>query len=230
VELFFSAHELTVYTRHWGGVSPRPSAKSEGNRAGQAASPTTVWTQHISRAGLAVRLPRLARQHYPSQCDQTPAGRLPSKSLAYGSNSSDSPRWSENAAVVRHGTTGFPLDRLAEFEGVGVYYAATRAEAQACRTGPVAIVGGGNSAGQAALLLTPSREPGQTQRLKHPNSVSFAYTWHAAPQPRQPAPCPHLLPDLPADRRAAPSDSGSGKSWLRRTLFWPVGTASQPIE
>jgi thioredoxin reductase (NADPH) len=49
-----------------------------------------------------------------------------------------------------------PLDRLAEFEGVGVYYAATQAEAQACGTGPVAIVGGGNSAGQAALFLSHS--------------------------------------------------------------------------
>jgi thioredoxin reductase (NADPH) len=49
-----------------------------------------------------------------------------------------------------------PLDRLAEFEGVGVYYAATQAEAQACRSGPVAIVGGGNSAGQAALFLSRS--------------------------------------------------------------------------
>jgi thioredoxin reductase (NADPH) len=49
-----------------------------------------------------------------------------------------------------------PLDRLAEFEGVGVYYAATQAEAQPCGTGPVAIVGGGNSAGQAALFLSRS--------------------------------------------------------------------------
>jgi thioredoxin reductase (NADPH) len=49
-----------------------------------------------------------------------------------------------------------PLDRLAEFEGVGVYYAASQAEAQACGTGPVAIVGGGNSAGQAALFLSRS--------------------------------------------------------------------------
>ncbi len=49
-----------------------------------------------------------------------------------------------------------PLDRLAEFEGVGVYYAATQSEAQACGTGPVAIVGGGNSAGQAALFLSRS--------------------------------------------------------------------------
>ncbi|MCE0766013.1 FAD-dependent oxidoreductase [Pseudonocardia kujensis] len=49
-----------------------------------------------------------------------------------------------------------PLERLAEFEGVGVYYAATQAEAQACGTGPVAVVGGGNSAGQAALFLSRS--------------------------------------------------------------------------
>jgi len=45
------------------------------------------------------------------------------------------------------------LDRLAEFEGVGVYYAATQMEAQACAGGPVVVVGGGNSAGQAALFL-----------------------------------------------------------------------------
>jgi thioredoxin reductase (NADPH) len=49
-----------------------------------------------------------------------------------------------------------PLRRLTEFEGVGVYYAATQMEAQACRAGPVAIVGGGNSAGQAALFLSRS--------------------------------------------------------------------------
>jgi thioredoxin reductase (NADPH) len=45
------------------------------------------------------------------------------------------------------------LDRLADFEGVGVYYAATQMEAQACANGGVVIVGGGNSAGQAALFL-----------------------------------------------------------------------------
>ena len=47
-----------------------------------------------------------------------------------------------------------PLDRLTEFEGVGVYYAATQTEAQACSNGPVGIVGGGNSAGQAAMFLS----------------------------------------------------------------------------
>jgi thioredoxin reductase (NADPH) len=46
-----------------------------------------------------------------------------------------------------------PLDRMSDFEGVGVYYAATQMEAQMCLGGPVVIVGGGNSAGQAALFL-----------------------------------------------------------------------------
>jgi thioredoxin reductase (NADPH) len=39
------------------------------------------------------------------------------------------------------------------FEGTGVYYAATLAEAQLCRGTQVVIVGGGNSAGQAAVFL-----------------------------------------------------------------------------
>src|SRR5262249_54766269 len=55
-----------------------------------------------------------------------------------------------------------PLDRLAEFEGVGVYYAATQAEAQACGGGPVALLGGGHSVGQAALF--PSRRCSQVHR------------------------------------------------------------------
>jgi len=46
-----------------------------------------------------------------------------------------------------------PLDRLTELEGVGVYYAASQMEAQACGEKAVVVVGGGNSAGQAALFL-----------------------------------------------------------------------------
>jgi thioredoxin reductase (NADPH) len=46
-----------------------------------------------------------------------------------------------------------PLDRLEEFEGAGVYYAATDLEARVCGTQPVTVVGGGNSAGQAAIFL-----------------------------------------------------------------------------
>ena len=49
-----------------------------------------------------------------------------------------------------------PVDRLAELEGSGVYYAATEVEAQKCG-GAVAVVGGGNSAGQAAIFLSSRR-------------------------------------------------------------------------
>jgi len=45
------------------------------------------------------------------------------------------------------------LEQLAHFEGAGVYYAATQVEAQTCQGEPVAVVGGGNSAGQAAIFL-----------------------------------------------------------------------------
>jgi thioredoxin reductase (NADPH) len=46
-----------------------------------------------------------------------------------------------------------PVDRLAEFEGLTVFYAAGAPEAQLCAGLRVAVVGGGNSAGQAAVWL-----------------------------------------------------------------------------
>ena len=42
------------------------------------------------------------------------------------------------------------------FEGAGVYYAATAMEASLCRDAEVIVVGGGNSAGQAAVFLAGS--------------------------------------------------------------------------
>jgi thioredoxin reductase (NADPH) len=45
------------------------------------------------------------------------------------------------------------VEGFERLEGAGVYYAATTAEAQLCRGRPVIVVGGGNSAGQAALFL-----------------------------------------------------------------------------
>ena len=47
-----------------------------------------------------------------------------------------------------------PVPRLDEFDGVGVYYAATQSEAQRCVGDPVLVVGGGNSAGQAAMFMS----------------------------------------------------------------------------
>jgi thioredoxin reductase (NADPH) len=55
--------------------------------------------------------------------------------------------------------TGAHYNRLeaegrARFEGVGVYYAATALEGRLCRGATVIVVGGGNSAGQAAMFLS----------------------------------------------------------------------------
>jgi thioredoxin reductase (NADPH) len=50
-------------------------------------------------------------------------------------------------------------DRLAEFESRGVYYAATDLEARLCAGSPVVVVGGGNSAGQAAVFLADQGSP-----------------------------------------------------------------------
>jgi thioredoxin reductase (NADPH) len=45
------------------------------------------------------------------------------------------------------------IENLAQFEGSGIYYAATEMERQVCAGDEVAVVGGGNSAGQAAVFL-----------------------------------------------------------------------------
>ena len=46
-----------------------------------------------------------------------------------------------------------PVANLPKYEGQGVYYAATQTEAQLCYNESVMVVGGGNSAGQAAIFL-----------------------------------------------------------------------------
>ena len=53
------------------------------------------------------------------------------------------------------------LDNLSRYEGLGVYYNATFMEAQLCAGDEVIVVGGGNSAGQAAVFLA------QTARRVH---------------------------------------------------------------
>ena len=60
------------------------------------------------------------------------------------------------AVIVATGARYRKLDvpELERYESVSVYYAATVAEAQLCAGDPVLVVGGGNSAGQAAMFLS----------------------------------------------------------------------------
>jgi thioredoxin reductase (NADPH) len=52
-----------------------------------------------------------------------------------------------------------PLARWQEFEGAGVFFAATEIEAEFCHGEPVVVVGGANSSGQAALFLASRGSP-----------------------------------------------------------------------
>lgn len=59
------------------------------------------------------------------------------------------------SVLIATGATYRRLDlpEQERFEGAGIYYAATDLEAKRCTNGVVAVVGGGNSAGQAAMFL-----------------------------------------------------------------------------
>ncbi|NEN06413.1 FAD-dependent oxidoreductase [Diaminobutyricibacter tongyongensis] len=59
------------------------------------------------------------------------------------------------AVIVATGARyrGLALPNWKQFEGAGIYYAATKLEATACAGMPVTVVGGANSAAQAALFL-----------------------------------------------------------------------------
>lgn len=51
---------------------------------------------------------------------------------------------------------GLPIERLEDFDGAGLFYAATDMEARFCRSTDAVVIGGGNSAGQAAMYLSRS--------------------------------------------------------------------------
>ncbi len=65
------------------------------------------------------------------------------------------------SAIVTSGASyrRLPLDRWSDFEGAGIYYAATQLELRHVANAPVVVVGGANSAGQAALFLSSAGCP-----------------------------------------------------------------------
>lgn len=74
---------------------------------------------------------------------------------------SDGTEIAGRAVVAATGARYRRLDvpELARFEGTGVFYAATEIEGRMVAGQPVAVVGGGNSAGQAALFLAKNHCP-----------------------------------------------------------------------
>ncbi len=84
------------------------------------------------------------------------AVRLDCDSRPYGIYLSDGEVVRARTIVIATGVKYRRLDlpSLARFEGAGVYYSATFLEGQLCEGEEIAVVGGGNSAGQAAVFLS----------------------------------------------------------------------------
>ena len=83
------------------------------------------------------------------------AARLLCDSKPYVVELENGTRISTRTIVIATGAQyrKLPLENLSRFEGAGVYYGATFVEAQLCGGEEVIVVGGGNSAGQAAIFL-----------------------------------------------------------------------------
>ena len=120
-----------------------PTGISGQNLAGRALTQAQKFGAEIAIAQGATRL----------TCDRTP----------YAVELGHEERIRARAIVIATGAEyrRLPLDNLSQFEGAGVYYGATFVEAQLCGGEEVIVVGGGNSAGQAAVFLA------RTARLVH---------------------------------------------------------------
>ena len=85
----------------------------------------------------------------------TDAARLRCEQRPYAIELADGRTLRARSVIIATGAQYRELDleNLRSFTGAGVYYAATHLEAKLCRDEEIIIVGGGNSAGQAAVFL-----------------------------------------------------------------------------
>jgi thioredoxin reductase (NADPH) len=83
------------------------------------------------------------------------ATRLDCARKPYSLDIGDNERIPARTVVIATGAEyrRLPLDGIKRLEGAGIYYSATFMEAKLCRGEEVIVVGGGNSAGQAAVFL-----------------------------------------------------------------------------
>jgi thioredoxin reductase (NADPH) len=102
----------------------------------------------------------VARSVASLNCDETP----------YKITLDDGQQFSTRTIVLATGAQYNKLDlpNLEAFTGKGIYYNATFMEAQACAGEPVIVVGGGNSAGQAAVFLAQNTA-GVHMMIRGPN-------------------------------------------------------------
>lgn len=127
---------------------------------GQAASSSKIenylgFPTGISGQALAGRAYTQAQKFGAQMIVAKAARRLHCDGLPYALELDDGQRISAHAIIIATGAEyrKLALENLAQFEGTGVYYGATFMEAQLCVGEEVIVIGGGNSAGQAAVFL-----------------------------------------------------------------------------
>lgn len=113
-----------------------PTGISGQELAGRALAQAQKFGANMMIARTAVRLNCDRRPYQVILDDGTP---LPARSVVL-------------AAGAQYNKP--PIPKLSQFEGNGVYYGATAMESQLCVGEDVVVVGGGNSAGQAAVYLS----------------------------------------------------------------------------
>lgn len=130
---------------------------------GQAGSSSRIenylgFPTGISGADLAARAYSQAQKFGAQMIVAKGATSLSCTRKPYAVQIDDGPAVPARTVIIATGAAyrKLSVDGLSRFEGAGVYYAATPIEAQLCRDEPVVVVGGGNSAGQAAVFLARS--------------------------------------------------------------------------
>ena len=152
------------------GLSAAVYAASEGMQVtaldgvatgGQAGTSSRIenylgFPSGISGAELADRAVLQAEKFGARFAVPAEATAIAQDSGYYRVHLADGTSLTSTSVVIATGVRYRRLDvpRLDYFEKVSVYYAASQAEALMCRGDPVAIIGGGNSAGQAAIFLS----------------------------------------------------------------------------
>src|SRR4029453_1865085 len=110
----------------------------------------------ISGQALAARAYTQAQKFGAQMIVASTARRLRCEGTSYVVETDDGATLAARTVVIATGAAyrKLAVADLPRFEGVGVYYGATAVEAQLCRGGEGAVVGGGNPAGQAAVFLS----------------------------------------------------------------------------
>ena len=111
-----------------------PTGISGQDLAGRA----YIQAQKFGAKMLIARATRIVCDHRPYIVEAENGARIPARTVLIATG-----------AQYRK----LPLKNLSQFEGAGVYYGATFVERQLCGGEEVIVVGGGNSAGQAAVFL-----------------------------------------------------------------------------